>query len=170
MYAIPEGAPGQMHEAFSHIGGICSPTVDDLRLMVLLEAAGEAMYGAMADGLPDPEAAALLRASGRDEMRHAQRVSEVLRLLGIEYRVPSAAENPYLKDWRKPIVTADLLNRLAISEYGGEALYELWASKCPDPAAASLLRQNGVEETVHGDRLKRVAELMMAAGGYAEVK
>lgn len=168
MHSIPEGAPGQMHEAFSYIGGISSPTADDLRLMVLLEAAGETMYGAMADCLPDPEAAALLRASGRDERRHAQRVSEALGLLGIEYRVPAAAENPYLKDWRSPVVTIDLLDRLAMSEYGGEAMYEQWASQCPDPAAASLLRQNGAEETVHGDRLKKVVERMRQATAEAK--
>lgn len=169
MYAVPAGAPQHMHEAFSYIGGISCPTTDHLRLMVLLEAAGEAMYESMADSLSDPEAAALLRASGRDEMRHAERLSEVLGLLGFDYRVPAASENPYLKNWRKPFVTVDLLEHLAKAEYGGEGLYEGWASQCANAAAASLLRQNGVEETVHGDRLKMVTELMVA-GRHMEVE
>ena len=38
--ALPAGAPPSMGEAFAHINSLTSPTVDDLKVMVLIEAAG----------------------------------------------------------------------------------------------------------------------------------
>ena len=37
---IPAGAPATIGEAFAHINAVTAPSIDDLKVMVLLEAAG----------------------------------------------------------------------------------------------------------------------------------
>lgn len=163
MYSIPAGAPADMYEAFGYIGTVRKPTVTDLQLMVLLEAAGKVMYDAMADSAADASIKSLLAASANDELRHAERVSEVLSHMGIDYPVPAPGDNPYLADLPMPTLTLDLVKHLAKAEFGGEDMYGGWANHCPIPAAAALFRQNGVEETRHGERLEQIAKMMAAA-------
>lgn len=150
-----------MYEAFSYIGSVTNPSLDDLKLMVILEAAGKAMYDDLASGDSDPNVQAMLLASGRDELTHAERVSAAIgKLTGTSYPVPAPEENPYLAGWVKPQLTAELAINLARTEFDGEALYEKWAKHCPNAEAAELFRLNGSEETNHGLRLEKIAELL----------
>ena len=48
--SIPAGVPQTLGEAFAHIGSITAPSLDDLKMMVLLEAAGQEMYRVTAEG------------------------------------------------------------------------------------------------------------------------
>lgn len=163
MHTIPQGAPTNLYEAFAYMGAITQPTIDDLKLVVILEAAGKAMYDVLAAGASDPEVGRLLSDSGRDELVHAQRVSTVIATLtGCEYPVPSQAENPYLVAWEKPELTVDLLKGLIAAEYGGEALYQRWAAASDNAGVAEIFLQNGREEVEHGHRLERVAKLLAA--------
>ncbi|HVJ06669.1 MAG TPA: ferritin family protein [Candidatus Saccharimonadales bacterium] len=160
MHTLPANAPQNLYEAFAYIGSVTKPTIDDLKLMVILEAAGKAMYDELAAGA-NPRVQALLIDSGNDELTHACRLSEAIgKLTGTNYSVPEATENPYLTGWVKPDLTADLLNSLAQAEFGGEALYEHWAENCENSEARQLFRQNGREETSHGHRLKEVSGLL----------
>ena len=159
MHALPPNAPENLYEAFDYIGSVRQPTVDDFRLMILLEAAGKDMYDALAESAPDPETRQLLIESGRDEYLHAERMAEVVTLLtGEPIAAPSRAENPYLAGWQKPELSVRLIENLINAEARGEAMYEGWAATCPNPDAARLLRMNGREETSHAERLRLVAE------------
>lgn len=165
MYEIPPGAPTDLLDAFRHVAQLDSPSVDDLKVMVMLEAAGPALYEDLAAGTDREDVRAILRHNGREEMAHARRLSKVVRLLsGSDFRPPEAEENPYLRGPRpepKPLVPEMLLG-LAETEFGGEDVYEKWASHCSNAEAAALMRQNGREETGHGQRLQHAAALLAA--------
>ena len=163
MHELPNGAPPTLSEAFACINACDDPSLLELQLMVLVEAASKELYSAMAAGASSPEVSELLLANGREELAHATRVSRAIGFLtGVDYPVPRAEENPYLIE---PVpqrsVTAQMLSGLALSEFAGEDLYSRWADKCADPRAAELLRQNGREENQHGNRMQRAAELTL---------
>lgn len=159
MYALPPNAPTNLYEAFAYIGSVRQPTLDDLKLMLLLEAAGKVMYDDLAADAVDSDVRQWLIESGEDEYLHAQRLAKVLTLLTNErHSVPGSEENPYLVGWEKPRLSAALVENLANAEAGGEELYEGWARSCPNPDAAKLLRENGREETDHSERMRLISQ------------
>jgi rubrerythrin len=162
--ALPAGAPSTLGEAFAHIGTLSAPSIDELKMMVLLEAAGQELYRGMVPGTDNAGVAAILEHNGREEMAHAHRVSKaILAISGEAYAPPEPADNPYLTEAMpaKPI-TADGLRGMAQGEFSGEALYERWAANIGNDEAARLFRQNGKEETDHGNRLFEAALLLEA--------
>lgn len=159
---LPSGAPATIGEAFAHINAVTAPTVDDLKVMVLLEAAGLDLYNGMLAGTDNPAVAALLAHNGREELAHAHRVSKAIRAIsGEEYAPPEAADNPYLAGpLPTPPITVDALKGLAQGEFSGEGLYERWAANCDNAEAARLFRLNGGEERDHGNRLLEAAAML----------
>jgi rubrerythrin len=159
---LPAGAPASLGEAFGHINSVTAPTLDDLKIMVLLEAAGLELYRGMASGTDNPAVAALLEHNGREEMAHAHRVSKAIKAIsGEDFPPPEAADNPYLDGPMLSVpMSPDGLRGLAQGEFGGEKLYETWAANSPNPEAARLFRLNGGEEREHGDRLLEAAGLL----------
>jgi rubrerythrin len=152
MSQLPPGAPETAGAAFAHINAVVDPTIDDLKLMVFLEASGQSAYEELACSAPNPEIGRLLRANGREELAHAHRVSKVIkRLTGEDFPPPSAEDNPYAKPAGRT-VDRQILNYLVAAEDHGATLYETWARHTADPAAAQLLRQNAEEEALHGQR------------------
>lgn len=162
---IPAGAPGSIGEAFAHINAVDAPSVDQLKVMVLLEAAGQELYNRMAEGTDNAEVVALLQHNGREEMAHAHRVAKAIRAIsGESYLPPEAGDNPYLAGAIPSApVTSDGLKGLAQGEFAGEGLYEKWAANIGNDEAAKLFRQNGKEEVEHGHRLFEAAELLEQA-------
>ncbi len=159
---IPAGAPTELGAAFAHISTLKAPSVDDLKVMVLVEAAGLALYESIAEGTDNPAVKALLLHNGREEMAHAHRVSKAIKAItGEDYLPPLAADNPYLTG---PLpstpVTPEGLRKTSEAEFGGDALYGLWASNATNEEAARLFRLNGKEETEHGNRLLEAAALL----------
>lgn len=160
--AVPPGAPATIGEAFAHINAVDKPTVHQLKVMVLLEAAGQELYRNMAAGTDHADVIAILEHNGREELAHGHRVAKAIRAIsGEDYLPPAAADNPYLAG---PIPTTPLtaagLRGLAQGEFAGEALYEKWAANIGNDEAARLFRQNGKEEADHGDRLVAAAALL----------
>ena len=152
MSRLPASAPETTGAAFAHINAVTAPTIDDLKLMVFLEASGLTAYEDMAAGAPNAAIGDLLRANGREEMAHAHRVSKVIkRLTGEDFPPPDAAENPYAKASGRP-VDRKILEYLVEAETNGKDLYETWALNTADAEAAALLRQNGKEEVRHAER------------------
>jgi rubrerythrin len=161
---LPEGAPETLGAAFAHIGGVTAPTITDMKVMVLVEAAGLALYEATAQATDNADVQALLRHNGREELAHANRVSKAIKAItGEDFLPPEPADNPYLAG---PIpstpVTPEGLRKTSEAEFGGEHLYELWASNINNDEAARLFRLNGKEETDHGNRLLEAARLLEA--------
>ncbi len=159
---IPAGASASIGEAFAQINALDKPSVDELKVMVLLEAAGQELYRAMAKGTENPEVIAILEHNGREELGHGHRVAKAIRAIsGEEYLPPAPADNPYLAGpLPSAAITAEGLRGLVRSEVAGEVLYERWAANIGNAEAAKLFRQNGKEELEHGDRLLEAAALL----------
>ena len=165
MHEIPEGAPATLMDAFAHMAQLDRPSVSDLKVMVMIEAAGLDLYRNMAEGTDREDVREILLHNGREELAHAHRVSKALgKITGTDYPVPAPEENPYLAGPQpepKPL-TADALHALAEAEFSGDELYERWAANCDNEEAAALFRLNGKEELQHGGRLTQAAELLGA--------
>jgi rubrerythrin len=162
MIQLPEGAPATLPEAFAHIGKVTHPNILDMKVMVLVEAAGLGLYQATAKGTDNAAVQALLLANGREEMVHAGRVSDAIKAMtGEEFLPPSVEDNPYLAG---PVPTAPVtregLEKTAEAEFNGDGLYALWAENIGHAEAAALFRQNGKEESDHGNRLLEAAALL----------
>jgi rubrerythrin len=159
---IPSGSPTTLGTAFAHINSVKTPTIDDLKVMVLLEAAGLELYDNLAAATDNADVIALLQHNGREEMAHAHRVSKaILAISGESFLPPQPTDNPYLVTALPHMpVTADVLKGLAQGEFSGEMLYQSWADTIGNDEAAQQFRQNGKEETDHGNRLIKAAALL----------
>lgn len=162
---LPVGAPDTLGGAFAHIGKVTAPTVLDIKVMVLTEAAAMALYYKTAELADDPAVQDLLQRNGREEMLHAQRAMLAIKAIsGEDFYIPMPEDNPYLAAGAVPLgeMTRAGLTKLAQGEFGGEQLYETWAANTDNAEAARLFRLNGKEETEHGNRLMQAAGLLPA--------
>ncbi len=155
MMSIPAGYPSDSAGAFGVLRSRSTLGPDDLKVLAMIEAAGEAFYFQVADGVQDPRAKELLRQNGREERGHAYRLVKILRLqTGEEWAVPAAEDNPFLAaaPTALPAVTPEFIASLEQGEADGDRMYQVWADGAADPEVARLLRLNGREETRHGER------------------
>jgi rubrerythrin len=159
---LPAGAPTTTGEAFAFVGRMGpGTTVDDLKILALVEAIGQELYAAMAEGVEDVRIKDLLLANGREELAHAHRVAEAIEILtGTPFPIPSIDQNPIYTPLAPTSVTKETLARLAQGEFGGEQLYDRIAACFDVPEAVALFRQNGQEELEHGHRLQQAADLL----------
>ena len=160
---LEAGMPQTIGAAFAHINTVTTPTVLDIKVMCLVEAASRELYRATAAGSDNPAVAGLLVENGDEEFLHATRAAAALKALtGEDFTPPSADENPYLAGCAFPIgeLTPAALRKLAQTEFDGETLYEGWAANIGNAEAAALFRANGKEETDHGNRLLQAAALL----------
>jgi rubrerythrin len=164
MVDLPAGAPETLGAAFAHIGQIKTPTILDMKVMVLVEAAGQTLYENISQGTDNPAVRDLLLHNGREEMVHAHRVSKAIEAItGESFLPPAAANNPYCAGpMPSAPMTPEGLRGTAKGEFGGEALYEGWAASMENEEAARLFRLNGKEEADHGNRLLEAALLLEA--------
>jgi len=160
MSQLPAGVPTNGREAFARISAVAKPSLDDLKLMVFLEASGQSGYLALAARAPNPEIRALLEANGREEMAHAHRVTKVIKALsGEDFPPPADDGNPFVAaSDRAP--DRRQLEMLVAAEDGGGALYDTWAENIDHPEAARLLRLNADEERRHGVRAQEALALL----------
>jgi rubrerythrin len=163
MSLLPAGMPQTSEAAFAYIGTIDRPSVDDLKLMVCLEASGLSFYKALAAEAPSKAIGDLLAANGREEMAHARRLQKAIEILsGETFQIPSPDANPYDTAPATLPVDEALLDNMAKGEFGGELMYEGWAAKIGNDEVAKLLRQNGKEERRHGERAQQAKALLTA--------
>jgi rubrerythrin len=162
MTPIPAGAPQSLGEAFAHIATVTVPSILDMKVMVLVEAAGQTLYEKSAEATDNEAVKKLLVHNGREEMKHAGRVSAAIKAIsGEDFPPPAAADNPYLTGTIPTVaLTVEALHKTAESEFAGDALYALWAGSIDNEEAAALFRLNGKEETDHGNRLHEAAALL----------
>jgi rubrerythrin len=160
MGQLPQDAPESAGAAFARVNAVADPSLDDLKLMVYLEASGQTSYAELAKSAPNAEIRGLLEANGREELAHAHRVARVIKLRsGEDFEPPAAEDNPYAVASGGKVDRA-MLEMLVRAEDRGGALYETWASHAADPEVAALLRQNAREELRHGDRAKQALALL----------
>ena len=161
MNKLPEFMPESSGEAFKHINAVTVPTIDDLKLMVYLEASGQVGYGDLAASASEA-VAKLLNANGREEVAHAHRVAKAIRIIyGEDFAVPAPSENPYAKASGTKVTRA-ILEGLVRAENNGKTLYDTWADNTKNAEAAELFRQNGIEEAKHGARAQEAIGLLDA--------
>jgi len=161
MSQLPADLPADFAAAFAKLTALSKLEVEDMKLMILLETAGEPLYAGLADAVEPEEAKTLLRQNGREETAHAHRLQKAIEILtGEPYQIPSLDENPYAEPPAMGEVTPELLRGVSQAEFGGEALYQRYAEQAGDAEVAELLLQNGREETRHGERVERVIELL----------
>jgi rubrerythrin len=82
MSNLPADPPADFAAAFAKLSAISKLGVEDMKLMILLETAGEPLYAGLAEAVGREEAKALLLQNGREETRHGKRVEQVIALLG----------------------------------------------------------------------------------------
>ena len=158
---LPETIPADFMAALAHLGAKDKLSVDDMKLMVLLETAGDPLYQKLASLAPDGEATELLLKNGREETAHAHRLKRAIEIsTGEAYELPSLDENPYAEPPPFVELTPELLGGFVAGEKNGDAGYQKWADNEANPEIAELFRLNGREETRHGERVARVAELL----------
>ena len=158
----PSYMPDSAGEAFKHINAVTAPTIDDLKLMVYLEASGQVGYGDLANGAPNEAVAKLLNANGREEVAHAHRVAKAIRVIyGEDFPVPEPKDNPYAKSSPRRL-DRTILEGLVKAENNGKVLYDTWADNTANSEAAELFRQNGIEEAKHGARAQEAIALLDA--------
>lgn len=138
--------------------------VPALELLYKLECSGEDFYNLLADRIGDERAAELFRRNGREELGHARRVARAIALKqGADFQTSAELQDRYpitLPD----TIDAAMLPMIVQGEMAGDAGYQKWADNEPDPEVARLLRLNGREETLHGERVTEVMAILGASG------
>jgi rubrerythrin len=134
--------------------------VPALELLYKLECSGEDFYNLLAERIGNDDAAELLRRNGREELGHARRVSRAIAIkLGHDYEPSPEMQARYAIELPDTIDPA-LLPGIVQGEQAGDAGYQKWADTEPDPEVARLLRLNGREETLHGERVTQVMAIL----------
>lgn len=162
MSAIPAGYPENQIEAFALLATRQTLSIDDLKILALLETAGEAFYFAAAAAVDNSEAKALLTRNGQEERGHAHRVLKAIALLGgAPYTLPEDAQNPYIQPMQLDgMISAELLGMIQKGEQDGDLQYQSWADAENNAEVAKIYRQNGNEETRHSERVAQVVALL----------
>jgi len=137
--------------------------VATMELVFRLENSGEDFYNALADRVDNEEAAELLRRNGREELGHARRIRRAISIkLGEEWEPSEEA----LQRFAIPLpdeIGVDVFPAIVKAEIDGDAGYQRWADQESDPEIARLLRLNGREETIHGQRVSKALDILQAA-------
>ena len=155
--------PRTTDEAYAYINQVATPTLHDFKVMVMLEAAGQALYEGLAADATHQEVRRLLSRNAIEELGHADRLIEVIhRLSGEKFTAPSRADNPYVPAPGSVPLSRGFLGGVVTGELQGEALYEAWAALQSDPEVARLLRLNGREERTHSERAQQALDLLPA--------
>jgi len=158
---LPETIPADFAAALAHLQSVERLGLDEMKLMVLLETSGEPLYEKLASLAPEGEARELLLKNGREETAHAHRLKRAIEIsTGEAFEIPALDENPYATPPPFPALSPELLVGIEAGERNGDAGYQGWADREPNAEIAELLRQNGREETRHGERVARVAEIL----------
>jgi len=164
---------GTMHDhadffsAVTALGSIERLDVDAMRFLFRVECSGEDFYNGIADRIGNAEAAELLRRNAREERGHAERVRRAIAAkLGRPFESPPEDLERYPIQLPEAI-PLELLPLIVQGEIDGDHGYQRWADGETDPEVQRLLRLNGREETVHGERVQQVMRILEAsrAGG-----
>jgi rubrerythrin len=144
------------------LAGIEHLDVPAMETLYRLECSGEDPYNLLADRIGNEQAADLLRKNGREELGHARRIRRAIALkLGHDYE-PAGEVLERFAVTLPDTVSAELLPAIVQGEIAGDAGYQKWADNEPDPEVARLLRRNGREETLHGERVTQAIAILRA--------
>ncbi len=159
---LPANAPKTTQEAFAYIGKLVNgATVDDLKILALVEAIGLKLYEEMASRAPHAEVKKLLLANGREELGHAHRVSKAIEILsGEPFPIPAIEDNPIFTGITPTPISRAAFEGLVRAENSGGGLYDGIAAGFDNAEVIALLKQNGREEVQHGQRLQQALQYL----------
>lgn len=165
MEKLPAGYPEDAFEAFAHMQTIESLSVDDLKVLAMIECYGETFYQIMASGVEHSEARALLERNGAEERGHAHRLLKAIKKkTGNDWTLPANEDNPFMALAPTEVpCNEEMLGMFEQGEVDGDLAYQAWADKESDAEVADLLRLNGREEIRHSERVIEVKRLLSAA-------
>jgi rubrerythrin len=157
---VPAGYPTDAGGVFKLLGTRTRLSTDDMKVLALIEHAGEGAYFAMAAAVDNEEAKALLSRNAQEERGHAFRLIKAIKLLGDSFELPADTDNPYYSTRKYDALTGDFLSMIVAGEQDGDLQYQTWADAEPNAEVAKILRQNGSEESRHGERVMQVKALL----------
>ena len=162
---LPAELPADFASAIAQLGATDRMGVEEMKLLVLLEMAGEPLYEKLAELVSNQEARRLLLANGREETAHAHRVKKAIEIVsGEAFEIPPQSANPYAVAPPFTEVSPELLAGVVEGEKKGGLDYERMAAEESNLEVAELFRQNGREEIKHGERVSRVIEILQGEG------
>ena len=161
MITLPAGFPTDLIAAFDSLKSRKRLGTDELKVLALVEAAGELFYQSMARTARHEESRQLLTRTSQEERGHAHRILKALKILGEEdLTLPEGPDNPLARNVPAEIpLSGEFLAMLEKAEFDGDGHYQSWADGEPNAEIARLLRQNGAEETRHGERAQQIRRL-----------
>ena len=134
--------------------------VPAMQLMYKLECSGEDFYNLLADRIGNDEAAVLFRRNAKEELGHARRIARAISIKqGHEFEPSAELQQRYAVSLPDAIDPA-MLPFIVAGEQAGDAGYQAWADNESDPEVARLLRLNGREETLHGERVTQAMAIL----------
>ena len=159
---LPTNAPKTTNEAFAYIGKLAQgASVDDLKILALVEAVGLKLYEDIASRAGHPEVRKLLLANGREELAHAHRVSKAIEILsGKPFPIPAIEDNPMFTGISPMPITRAAFEGLVRGETSGGDLYDGIAASFDNAEVIALLKQNGKEEVQHGQRVQQALQYL----------
>ncbi|MSR13628.1 MAG: ferritin-like domain-containing protein [Gammaproteobacteria bacterium] len=165
MTTLPAEYPKDAFEAFGYLKTRQTLSVEDLKVLAMIECYGEVFYQLLASGVKDAEAKALLTRNGQEERGHAHRLLKAIRLKsGEDFVLPSNEDNPFMALAPSEVPANDeLLSMLEQGEIDGDLVYQQWADAEPNAEVAQLYRLNGREETRHCERVIEAKKRLFAA-------
>ncbi len=165
MATLPPEYPIEPFAAFDFLKTRERLSVEDLKVLAMIECYGETFYELLAQGVQDEEARALLKRNAAEERGHAHRCVKAIGLLGGRFELPADADNPFMALAPAEIpMNAELVRLLEQGEIDGDLAYQQWADREPIAEVAQLYRLNGREEIRHCERVGQVkARLQLGA-------
>ena len=157
MTTLPPGCPTDAFAALDYLKSRATLSIDDMKILAMIETYGEVLYEVLARGVPDEASKALLLRNGAEERGHAHRLLKAIALKGGSFDLPSHQENPFNPFALDEVpVNSELLGMLQQAEVDGDLQYQQWADAETNPEVAQLFRLNGREETRHFERVAEV--------------
>jgi hypothetical protein len=137
--------------------------VPAMELMYKLECSGEDFYNLLADRIDNEEAATLFRRNAKEELGHARRIARAIAIKQGREFAPSADLQARYPIALPDVIDPSILPFIVAGEQAGDAGYQGWADHEPDPHVARLLRLNGREESLHGERVAQAIAILEGA-------
>jgi len=134
--------------------------VPAMQLMYKLECSGEDFYNLLADRIGNDDSAVLFRRNAKEELGHARRIARAISIKqGREFEPSAELQQRYAVSLPDQIDPA-MLPFIVAGEQAGDAGYQAWADNESDPEVARLLRLNGREESLHGERVTQAMAIL----------
>lgn len=162
MISPAPGYPANFSGAFEVLKTRQKLAIDDLKMLALLESAGEVFYLSLAKDVNNAQVKELLIKNGNEERGHAHRLLKAIKFLGGEgFTLPEHEQNPFVASvLTGGPVNFDTFTMIENGEKNGDLLYQVWAAAEANPDVAKIYRQNGSEETLHSERVAQAKKLL----------